>query len=92
MNFDIKAARNKTNINLFQNKNVLKRYKDGIEIRSSRSEIFCKTSVPKNFKIFSEKGFRRSQESLVREISCEFCGIFKNIYFAEHRLTHICVK
>ena len=76
-------------MDLFQNKNILKRYKDGIEIRSSRSEIFFKTSVPKNFKIFSEKGLRRSQESLVKEISCEFCGIFKSIYFVEHLTTYI---
>ena len=24
--------------------------------------------------------------------SCEFCGIFRNIYFVEHLLTHTCMK
>ena len=39
-----------TNIDLFWNQNVLKPYKDGTEIRSSRSEVFCKKGVPKDFK------------------------------------------
>ena len=39
-----------------------------------------KKVVPKNFKSFSGKHPCQSQESLVKAISCEFCGIFKNIY------------
>ena len=63
-----------------------------IIIISNRSEVFSKKGVLKNSKIFSEKHLCQSQESLVKPISCEFCGIFKNIYFVEHRWTHTYVK
>ena len=85
-----KIARNiKKNIDLLWNKNVLKQYEDGIEIRSSRSEVFCKKGVPKTFKKFSEKYLCRSQESLVKVISWESFRIFRNIYFAEHLKAHL---
>ena len=94
INFEIpqNSSEYQTNIDLFWNKNVLKQYKDGTEIRSSRSEVFCKKGVPKDFKKFLEKYLCRSQESLVKASPCEFCGIFRNIYFVEHLWTHTCVK
>ena len=42
--------------------------------------MFCRKGFPKNFKKFSEKYLCRSQESLVKAIPSEFCGIFKNIF------------
>ena len=44
------------------------------------------------FKNFSEKYLCWSQESLVKTIPCEFCGIFRNIYFVEHLWKHTCLK
>ena len=54
--------------------------------------MFCKKGVPKDFKKFLEKYLCRSQESLVKASPCEFCGIFRNIYFVEHLWTHTCLK
>ena len=94
MNFEIpqNSSEYETNIDLFWNKNVLKQCKDGNEIRNSRSEVFCKKGVSKNFKKFSDKYLCWSQESLVKGSSCEFCRVFRNIYFVEHLWTHIYVK
>ena len=61
----------------------LETVRSGIEIKSSRWEVFCKKGIPKYFKIFSGKHLCQSQESLVNAISCEFCGIFTNFYFVE---------
>ena len=54
--------------------------------------MFSKKDVSKNLEKFSGKYLCRSQEILVQAFSCEFCGIFKNIFFAEHLPRHTCVK
>ena len=65
-------------------------------IRSSRAEVFCKKGVLKNFTKFTGKNQCQSlffiklqpeacnfikKETLAHVCSCEFCKIFKNIYF-----------
>ena len=86
MNFEIpqNSSEYETNIDLFWNKKFLKQRKDGNEIRNSRSEVFCKKGVSKNLKKLSDKYLCRSQESLVKASPCEFCRVFRNIYFVEY--------
>ena len=47
--------------------------------------MFHKKAVPKILETFSGKTLYGSQDSLAQAISCEFSGIFKNVYFVEHR-------
>ena len=83
--------------------------------RSSRPELFCKKCVLKNFTKFTGKHLRQSlffkkvagirlQLSLKKDsgtgFSCEFCEIFKNIFFyrtppvaaSELKLAKVCLK
>ena len=64
----------------------------GFRIKSSKSctrrslpEVFCKKGVLKNFKKFTGKHLCQSlfikKETLAKVFSCEFCEIFRNIYF-----------
>ena len=71
--------------------------------RSSRSQMFFKIGVLKNFAIFTGKhlccnlffnkvaGLRYAtllkKETLSQVFSCEYCNIFKNTYFEEHPRT-----
>ena len=45
--------------------------------RSSRSEVFCRTEQALICNIIKK-------ETLAQLLSCEFCEIFKNIFFKEH--------
>ena len=66
------------------------------KFRSSRSEVFCKKDVLRNFAKFTGKYLYQSlffnkvaalasnfvkKESLAQVISCEFCEICKNTFF-----------
>ena len=55
--------------------------------------MFCQQGVLKNFEKFTGKHLCQSlasacnfitKETMTQVFSCEFCGIFKNIYFIEH--------
>ena len=65
--------------------------------RSSRPEVFCKKDVLKNFSKFTGKHLFQSlflieffnklfkKKTQTQVFSCEFCEIFKNTFFMEHR-------
>ena len=46
-----------------------------------------KRAVLKNFAIFTEKHLCWGLFLIKVQISCEYCGIFKHIYFVEHLRT-----
>ena len=52
----------------------------------SLKKVFLKIS--KNY----QKNICVGVKSLIKAISCEFCGIFRDICFVEHLRTHTCVK
>ena len=59
--------------------------------RSSRPEVLCKKGVLKYFskltgKHLSQSLFFNKAVTLAQVFSCEFCEIFKNIFFTEHLL------
>ena len=63
------------------------------ELKSEAVVRSCSVKgVSKNFEKFFAKYRRRIQKSLLQAFSCEFCEIFKNIYFLEHLWLHTSVK
>ena len=55
--------------------------------RSSHHSFSMKRAVLKNFAIFTEKHLCWGLFLIKVQISCEYCGIFKHIYFVEHLRT-----
>ena len=76
----------------FETKTSLNSKKMELKSKAVIWRCSVKKGVPKNFKKISEKYLCRSHEELVKAISCEFSGIFRNIYFVEYLWTHTCMK
>ena len=70
-------------------------------LQNRRAEVFCKKNVPENFAKFTGKhlcwslfltkfqvsGLQFAKNTPAQEFFCEFCEIFRNIFFTEHLRT-----
>ena len=54
---------------------------------SSRTEVFCEKSVPKNFFKFTGKHLCWSLRSEAQVFACEFYEVFKNTFFTKQLQT-----